>query len=142
MGETEYSCKKYVVGEAIKEFGELEAVMEKYGIENLDDFIKEYSSKNIKLANDNYAFEQELAELKQKAIVPKFKIGQEVYAIFDRTLWGERMIEVVNAKIIGIITTNKIQYMFSNLADWYIEENVFATKEEALAKLEELGEKK
>lgn len=89
--------------------------------------------------------DQRIAELEEQlknAIVPKFKIGQEVYAIFDRTLWGERMIEVVNAKIIGIIATNKIQYMFSNLADWYIEENVFATKEEALAKLRELGEKK
>jgi predicted site-specific integrase-resolvase len=92
-------------------------------INNEDDLIKKIAYLEEQLSN---------------AIVPKFKIGQEVYAIFDKTCWGERMIEVVNAKIIGIIATNKIQYMFSNLADWYIEENVFASKEEAIAKLEDL----
>lgn len=55
--------------EIFNKLGELEDVLEKYGIDNLDDFIKEYSSRNIKLANDNYALEQELVELKQKAIV-------------------------------------------------------------------------
>ena len=69
LGKTEYTCKLHITGEAIKRFGELEDVLEKYGIDNLDDFIKEYSSRNIKLANDNYALEQQLAELKQKAIV-------------------------------------------------------------------------
>ena len=69
LGKTEYTCKLHITGEAIKRFGELEDVLEKYGIDNLDEFIKEYSSRNIKLANDNYALEQELAELKQKAIV-------------------------------------------------------------------------
>ena len=69
LGKTEYTCKLHITGEAIKRFGELEDVLEKYGIVNLDEFIKEYSSRNIKLANDNYALEQELAELKQKAIV-------------------------------------------------------------------------
>ena len=64
LGKTEYTCKLYITGEAIKRFGELEDVLEKYGIDNLDEFIKEYSSRNIKLANDNYALEQELAELK------------------------------------------------------------------------------
>lgn len=49
---------------ATNKLGELEDVLEKYGIENLDEFIKEYSSRNIKLANDNYALEQQLAELK------------------------------------------------------------------------------
>ena len=56
-------------GKFINKLGELEDVMEKYGIDNLEDFIKEYSSRNIKLANDNYDLEQELAELKEKAIV-------------------------------------------------------------------------
>ena len=55
-----------VTGEPIEKLGELEDVLEKYGIDNLDDFIKEYSSRNIKLANDNYDLEQELAELKQQ----------------------------------------------------------------------------
>lgn len=54
---------------ATNKLAKLEDVLGKYGIDNLDDFIKEYSSRNIKLANDNYNLEQELAELKQKAIV-------------------------------------------------------------------------
>ena len=99
LGETEYTCKLHITGEAIKRFGEFEDVLEKYnienigdlelrlediehyayqenkqlidilakyGIDNLDDFIKEYSSRNIKLANDNYALKQELADLQHK----------------------------------------------------------------------------
>ena len=55
--------------DVVDKLGELEDVLEKWSIENLDDFIKEYSSRNIKLANDNYVLAQELVELKQKAIV-------------------------------------------------------------------------
>ena len=66
LGETEYTCKKYIIGEAIKKLGELEDVLEKYGIDNLDDFMKEYSSRNIKLANDNYVIEQEIADLQHR----------------------------------------------------------------------------
>ena len=66
LGETEYTCKKYTIGEAIKKLGELEDVLEKYGIDNLDDFMKEYSSRNIKLANDNYVIEQEIADLQHR----------------------------------------------------------------------------
>lgn len=75
-----YSCHKEncYIKEIEEKLGELEDVLEKYGIDNLDDFIKEYSSRNIKLANDNYDLEQELAELKQKAIVPK-KIVNDFY---------------------------------------------------------------
>ena len=63
-----YSCHKEIcyIKELEEKLGELEDVLEKYGIDNLDDFIKEYSSRNIKLANDNYALEQELAELEAK----------------------------------------------------------------------------
>ena len=50
-------------------------MLEKYGIDNLDDFIKEYSSRNIKLANDNYDLEQELAEL-QKQLEEKERLLQ------------------------------------------------------------------
>ena len=66
LGKTEYTCKLHITGEAIKRFGELEDVLEKYGIENLDDFIKEYSSRNTRLANDNYDLEQELADLQHR----------------------------------------------------------------------------
>ena len=93
LGDTEYTAKKYIYGEAIREFGELEDVLEKYGIESaeeLDKFIhhkdcqiekwkQDYEncskleksmSKEHQYCLDNWrACEQELAELKQKAIV-------------------------------------------------------------------------
>lgn len=68
MEFNEFSCMD-IPNAVYNKLGELEDVLEKYGIDNLEDFIKEYSSRNIKLANDNYDLEQELAELKQKAIV-------------------------------------------------------------------------
>ena len=37
LGETEYTCKKYIVGEAIKELGELEDILESWHIENLEE---------------------------------------------------------------------------------------------------------
>lgn len=68
MEFNEFSCMD-IPNAVYNKLGELEDVLEKYGIDNLEDFIKEYSSRNIKLANDNYDLEQELAELKQKAIM-------------------------------------------------------------------------
>lgn len=37
LGETEYTCKKYIIGEAIKKLGELEDVLEKYDIETTEE---------------------------------------------------------------------------------------------------------
>lgn len=68
MEFNKFSCMD-IPNAVYNKLGELEDVLEKYGIDNLEDFIKEYSSRNIKLANDNYDLEQEFAELKQKAIV-------------------------------------------------------------------------
>ena len=135
------------VGNAIDRLGELEDVLEKYGIENLDDFIKEYSSRNIKLANDNYVLEQELAELKQKAIVPKFKVGQEVW-VNDWTgqLRIGRIYEVqTNAALHDqqLLITYLVDF-YGNYEDddrendYYEEKEVFATKEEAEQKLAEI----
>lgn len=135
---------------ATNKLAKLEDVLEKYGIENLEGFIKEYSSKNIKLANDNYELGQELAELKQKAIVPKFKIGQEVY-VFD---WTEQL----RLGRIAEIQTNAVLHdeipLITYLVDYYgnyedddqendycEEKDVFATKEEAEQKLAEIGGK-
>lgn len=37
LGETEYTCKKYITGEAIKKLGELEDILEKYDIETTEE---------------------------------------------------------------------------------------------------------
>ena len=53
LGETEYTCKKYIIGEAIKEFGELEDVLGKWHIEDLDKFIEEQIAKKRELNDRN-----------------------------------------------------------------------------------------
>lgn len=152
LGETEYSCKKYVVGEAIKEFGELEDVLEKYGIDNLDEFIKEYSSRNIKLANDNYALEQELAELKQNAIVPKFKIGQTLYMIPTQSNGLSKIKDYILLSVslsdIGIRYDLSLKEKEKGIEPFYcasedmFEKSIFATREEAEQKLANKKENK
>ena len=140
--ETEYTCKKHIIGEAIKEFGELEDVLEKYGIDNLDDFIKEYSSRNIKLANDNYDLEQELAELKQKAIVPKFRTYQPIFYItqYYTSTKGNPEYDIISDKYYVAENENEIILGWNYAKDfnqrkyYYVRKDwVFATKEEAIA---------
>lgn len=48
LSETDYTCKKYVVGEAIIQFGLIEDVLEKYNIETtteLEKILNEYFNK-------------------------------------------------------------------------------------------------
>ena len=163
LGKTEYTCKLHITGEAIKRFGELEDVLEKYGIENLDDFIKEYSSRNIKLANDNYALEQELAELRQKAIVLPFEFDKPIYKLCPKCndrqtdckncAWGgcgfnqcydichkenkgQIIREIIFKKDNCNVSWNAIRFITEHWGEYY-----FATKEEAEQKLAEIGGK-
>ena len=80
----------------------------------------------------------ELEEQLKNAIVPKFKKGQEVWIIFDRTLFGEKLISVENTKVLGIYVEDCINYSLQTLPCIAREKEIFATKEEAQAKLEEL----
>ena len=136
-----YSCHKEIcyIKELEEKLGELEDVLEKYGIDNLDDFIKEYSSRNIKLANDNYALEQELVELKQKAIVPKFKIGQEVWWIDTRVnSFNEQRYRIESYLIDSIVITKEQFRYYGDDGLWLGDNELFATKEEAEQKLAEI----
>ena len=77
LGETEYTCKKYIIGEAIKELGELEDVLEEFELTSAEDLRNYLNFKGnmaiwegkLELKNKIAELEQELAELKQKAIV-------------------------------------------------------------------------
>lgn len=47
LGETEYTCKKYIIGEAIRQFGLIEDILEKYNIETntgLEKILNKYFS--------------------------------------------------------------------------------------------------
>ena len=84
---------------------------------------------------------QRIAELEEQlknAIVPKFKIGQEVWWIDTRINSFNEQRYIIQSYIIQEITIFKdgIRYMDD---DGFIdEEDLFATKEQAQAKLEEL----
>ena len=84
--------------------------------------------------------EQRIAELEEQlknAIAPKFKVGQEVWYI-DR--YGVQKDIIVSFTYFSI--ENEILYKMHDEIIDHREKYIFATKEEAQAKLEELGEKK
>lgn len=141
-----------VRGKAIDRLAELEDVLEKYNIENptiLDFYLQ--TIKNISMQNAN--MRNELAELKQKAIVPKFEVGQEIYVIDDYFKVTSAIIErvIINTEYsISEGETSYVHYL-ANLGEKYewderylilYGEDISLTKEEAEQKLAEIkGEK-
>lgn len=104
---------------------------------NIVDMATDYNNDKSLILN----LTQRIAELEEKlknAIVPKFKIGQEVYYYHiarNKTYSG--YVEDTQ----WFATKNGIYYRISQLQRdyfWIREDEVFATKEEAQAKLEEL----
>lgn len=92
MEFNDFSCMG-IPNAVYNKLGELEDVLEKYKIENLEEYIsalnearnftiKEHNamfSKYIKETIKTEELETELTELKQKAIVPKFQANQEIW---------------------------------------------------------------
>ena len=150
LGGTEYTCKKYIIGEAINKLGELEDVLEKYGIESAEDldniihsirtntFIDIENKEILELENAN--LKNELAELKQEAIVPKFKIGQEVWFVSDpytARYAKVRHMKIEEISISSIFVERGVMYAGDDWAG-ISESELFATKEEAEQKLAEI----
>lgn len=150
LGETEYTCKKYIVGEAIKKLGELEYVLEKFNIDNaaqLDSILNsirtntfiDIENKEI-LELENANLKSELAELKQKAIVPKFEKGQIVYFID----FNDGYSQILSGAIVAFDYYTSSYIIIDTFGNeiWRRVENFFTTKEEAEQKLAEIkGEK-
>lgn len=82
---------------------------------------------------------EEASEELECAIVPKFKIGQEVYSVFINRKYMECN-EVCNLEITHIMRSKSgIFYQDNNKnAYWFNEKNTFLTEQEAKAKLQEL----
>ena len=80
----------------------------------------------------------ELEEQLKNVIVPKFKVGQEIYIVCDfninRIVYGWKIADYEYYKQLYIVV-NK------DGIDWLPEEKIFATKEEAEQKLAEIGGK-
>lgn len=95
--------------------------------------------KTFKPAISNAELEQELAELKEKAIVPKFKVGQEVY--YYHIARNKIYLGLVE-DIQYFATRSGIFYRIPNLQRdyfWIREDELFATEKEAQAKLKEMN---
>ena len=149
LGETEYTCKKYIIGEAINKLGKLEDVLESWHIENLEELktrlhdCQVYHLKNNSNETLIHNLKNELAELKQKAIMPKFKIGQEVWFVSDpytARYAKVRHMKIEEISISSIFVERGVMYAGDDWAG-ISESELFATKEEAEQKLAEIGGK-
>ena len=133
--------------DVVDKLGELEDVLEEFELTSAEDLRNHLNFQDnmaiwegeLNYKNKIADLEQQLAELKQKAIVPKFKVGQEIYIVCDFNIN-----RIVSGWKIADYEYYKQQYIIENKdgIDWLPEEKIFATKEEAQAKLKELGEKK
>lgn len=148
LGETEYTCKLHITGEAIKRFGELEDVLEKWHIENLEELkTRLHDCQVYRLENNSnetliHNLKNELAELKQNAIVPKFKIGQKVWWIDTRVnSFNEQRYRIDSYLIDSIVITKEQFRYYGDDGLWLGDNELFATKEEAEQKLAEIGGK-
>lgn len=82
---------------------------------------------------------EEISEKLKCAIVPKFKIGQEVWWIDTRgNIYNKQNYKIDSYLIDSIVVTdNKFRY-YGEDGCWLGEEDLFATEQEAQAKLQEL----
>lgn len=87
--------------------------------------------------------EQELVELKQKAIVPKYNLRQTCFIIWENDIISAQ-IEKIIIKISKDDEENSVYYSITNIYGYALrfpEEQIFATREEAEQKLAEIGGK-
>lgn len=146
-----YSCRRQIcyINEMAEKLGELEDVLEKYGIENLEEYISELIEarkfsieeseinfkRHIEETTKREKLEQELAELKQKAIVPKYQVGQTLF----RLDFGLIIPFVVNEVYVNVKADKSMSIQYFDYVGLAIEENeLFATREEAVQKLAQL----
>ena len=113
-------------------------ILEKYEIisdEDLDMILNNISP----VRKENLKLKQELAELKQKAIVPKYQVGQTLFRID----FGAIVPFVVNEIYVQINANKSMSIQYFDYVGLVIEENeLFATREEAEQKLAEIEEER
>lgn len=134
------------LSEIITTLGKIEYVLEKYGIDDakqLDNIINsirtntfiDIQNKEI-LELENANLKSELAELKQKAIVPKFERKSRVYGFAYGLIKSYVVIAYVNNSI------TLCEDCLSNNFEFCDNNYLVSTEEEAKQKLAEIGGKK
>lgn len=119
---------------AVNKLGELEDVLEKWNIKDLDGFIEEQITKKRELNDILWKMEKELAELKQKAIVPK----EDKFVIVSNAWKHNKKYGI--AKVQQIMTDHYILQTNDYLGSYVtcIQYGKFKTLEEAEQKLAEI----
>lgn len=109
----------------------------------------ECNKQFVECQNENEMLKQQLAEKKKQiaeleeqlknAIVPKFKVGKEVWWIDTRiNSFNEQRYRIESYLIDSIVISNEQFRYYGDDGLWLGDNELFATKEEAQAKLKEL----
>lgn len=146
---------------ATNKLAKLEDVLEEFELTSAED-LRNYLNFKTNMAiwegelnykNKIAELEQELAKLKQKVIVPKFEVGQEIYVIDDYFRVTSAIIERITICRENSISKGETSYVhyLANLGEKYEwderylrldGEEIYLTKEEAEKKLAEIKGKK
>lgn len=117
--------------------------------EDIDRKIKGWKDEYERLLKENWKkddkiaeLEQELAELKEKAIArPKFKHFEEYWYI-ENNPYCDNELQVFDGKVMDIICAYDedwlYEYRFNTSCRYIEEDNIFATEREAQEKLKEI----
>lgn len=114
-------------------------ICNKHRVGSLKDLDEIYQATNESLYASREYLEElksakwELEEQLKNAIVPKFKVGQDLYIIdeFDYSIVPFEIDKI-------LITENGVEIKSVEWEEWFTEDEFFITREEALVKLEEL----
>ena len=112
-----------------------------------DDVYEKYAEKidNVRSMGEIIAVTELTKKVKKlehrlaNCIEPKFKIGDKVWAVYWQTFIGEKYnYEIVSGKIDHLFIDRDNQISYGTMCQSFREQNLFATEEEAKAKLEEM----
>lgn len=143
------------LSEIITTLGKMEDVLEEFELTSAEDLRNYLNFKTnmaiwegkFELKNKIAVLEQELAELKQKAIVPKFRTYQSIFYItqYYTSTKGNPEYDIISDKYYVAENENEIILGWNYAKDfnqrkyYYVRKDwVFATKEEAEQKLAEI----
>ena len=125
------------IAELEQELAKYKELQDRLGLKNVDEFewfvmldLLTDNEKNMHILD----LHRELAELKEKAIVPKFKHQDYVYAIYsDRDIFKGQI------DIFDYYTKKYLVFFNDDIGnDWFSENSLFNTEQEAQEKLKEM----
>lgn len=124
------------VKELEQELAKYKELQDRLGLENADEFewfvmldLLTDNEKNMQILDLN----RELAELKEKAIVPRFKKGDTAYAIIDTTFYTD----VFKVNILDTEICYRVDRGDNDISTQH-HTRLFTTEQEAQEKLKEL----